>query len=126
MTSSETYPQTPPPGKRSFPPKCVTKPEVDAPTSMQLALRDGSGSAAARCIRHEGGFEGKAPSLCERFILSAGRRFISFPTKLGVATAGDDRLFMLERARIQPRWCPASDRAPADRRRMGLPSDRSA
>jgi hypothetical protein len=32
----------------------VTKPEVEAPASMQLALRDGSGSAAARCIRYEG------------------------------------------------------------------------
>jgi hypothetical protein len=28
MTSSEACPRTPPPGKRSFPPKCVTKPEL--------------------------------------------------------------------------------------------------
>jgi hypothetical protein len=28
MTSPKTYPLTPPPGKRSFPPNCVTKPEL--------------------------------------------------------------------------------------------------
>ena len=48
MTSPEAYPLTPPPEKRSFPPKCVTKPELrdegaeDVIPALKIALAIGT------------------------------------------------------------------------------------
>jgi len=48
-----TKPRIPRLGGGAIPPKCVAKPEVEAPASMQLALRGLRLCAAALCIRYE-------------------------------------------------------------------------